>query len=167
MEAADDGASDALEKARAAFSQAESEISGNNQGVVFADILEEYSDDTMKSFGEDALSQAELAEALRERAQLEAGEGFNRTGVINALNARADLIDAELAARGDAGPVVNVVTSKELTEMRSLALDLGKKFSANKETNKARVAFAMADAMLQDLARSRKWRLAFGYDMAS
>ena len=62
--------------------------------------MEEYSDDTMKSFGEDALSQAELAEALRERAQLEAGEGFNRTGVINALNARADLIDAELAARG-------------------------------------------------------------------
>ncbi len=167
LEASDDGASDALEKARAAFSQAESEISGNNQGVVFADILQEYSDDTMKSFGEDALSQSELAESLRERAQLEAGEGFNRTGVINALNARADLIDAELAARGDAGPVVNVVTSKELTEMRSIALDLGKKFSANKETNKARVAFAMADAMLQDLENAPgngDWRLA--YDMA-
>ena len=169
LEGADDGASDALEKARAAFSQAESEISGNNQGVVFADILQEYSDDTMKSFGEDALSQSELAEALRERAQLEAGEGFNRPGVIKALNARADLIDAELAARGVDGPVVNVVTSTELTEMRSLALELGKKFGSGTapETNKSRVAFAMADAMLRDLEYAPgdgDWRLA--YDMA-
>ena len=65
--------------------------------------------------------------------------------------------------------MVNVVTSTELTEMRSLALELGKKFGSGTapETNKSRVAFAMADAMLRDLENAPgdgDWRLA--YDMA-
>ena len=60
------------------------------------------------------------------------------------------------------------VTTKELAEMRSILLDVGKSLSAAEQKKAARVAFNMADALLADLNNAPdvdgSWRTA--YDMA-
>jgi len=80
-------------------------------------------------------------------------------------------LDAAAAADGDGAADaadLGTLTTRELTDMRSMALDLGRRFEASGERNNARVAYAMADAMLDDLQNARAegddWRVA--YDMA-
>ena len=83
---------------------------------------------------------------------------------LTASDAAADGADG---AAGDAGDL-GTLTTRELTDMRSMALDLGRQFEASGQRNNARVAYSMADAMLDDLQNARAegddWRVA--YDMA-
>ena len=80
-------------------------------------------------------------------------------------------LDGAAAADGDGAADaadLGELTTRELTDMRSMALDLGRRFEASGERNNARVAYSMADAMLDDLQNARAegddWRIA--YDMA-
>jgi hypothetical protein len=63
---------------------------------------------------------------------------------------------------------LGTLTTRELTDIRSMALNLGRQFEANGDRNNARVAYSMSDALLDDLQNARgegdDWRIA--YDMA-
>ena len=63
---------------------------------------------------------------------------------------------------------LGTLTTRELTDIRSMALNLGRQFEASGDRNNARVAYSMADALLDDLQNARgegdDWRIA--YDMA-
>ena len=54
-------------------------------------------------------------------------------------------------AKGNLIPATDDLTTKELSDMRSLALGLGKKLSAAGDSQSARIAFETADALLEDL----------------
>jgi hypothetical protein len=80
-------------------------------------------------------------------------------------------LDGTAAADGDGAADaadLGELTTRELTDMRSMALELGRELNAAGSDNKARIAYAMADAMLEDLQNARAegddWRIA--YDMA-
>lgn len=131
-------------------------------------------DKILADLQENNASQQDIISTLRSEASSARGRFSSpRTRQFaTALDSYADLLAVQLREASaptspDAGPVVNVVTSKELTDMRSLALDLGKKFEAQGEFNKARVAFSMADSFFKDLENAPgdgDWRVA--YDMA-
>ncbi len=76
--------------------------------------------------------------------------------------------DGDGAADAADAADLGTLTTRELTDMRSMALDLGRQFEASGQRNNARVAYSMADAMLDDLQNARAegddWRVA--YDMA-
>lgn len=63
---------------------------------------------------------------------------------------------------------LGTLTTRELTDIRSMALNLGRQFEASGDRNNARVAYSMSDALLDDLQNARgegdDWRIA--YDMA-
>lgn len=68
----------------------------------------------------------------------------------------------------EAEPIVpGAITSKELTEMRAVALDLARQESAKVEgSNAARVAYAFADELLAELERQRPEGVDNAYDAA-
>jgi hypothetical protein len=164
------GASTDLTKAQTKATAARDKIVGTTSEARFDKILGE--------LRENNASQQDTIARLRQEASSQRGRFSSpRTREFaNALDSYADLLAVQLReaaapASPDQGPVVNVVTSRELTDMRSLALDLGKKFEAGGEFNKARVAFAMADSFLSDLQnaegtalRPDAWQAA--YDLA-
>ena len=83
------------------------------------------------------------------------------------LTATDGAADGAADAAADAADL-GTLTTRELTDMRSMALDLGRQFEASGQRNNARVAYSMADAMLDDLQNARAegddWRVA--YDVA-
>jgi len=148
----------------------------NARAKVVGTTYDERFDKIMSELSEAGASSEEIIARLRQEASGQRGRFSTPRSreFAAAMDAEADVLALQLKAADvadDAGPATGVVTSRELTDMRSLALDLGKKFEAQGEYNKARVAFGMADSFLRDLEgaegtalRPDAWRVA--YDMA-
>jgi hypothetical protein len=86
---------------------------------------------------------------------------------VNRKTRELGLDAADGDGAGDAADL-GTLTTRELTDIRSMALNLGRQFEASGDRNNARVAYSMADALLDDLQNARgegdDWRIA--YDMA-
>jgi hypothetical protein len=110
--------------------------------------------DTMTSEG---ASQADILARLRQEASSARGRmSTPRTRQLaNALDQTADLmvLQGKQSTDDGAGAVTEPLTTKELTELRGIALNYARQFASgeNPDYNSARIANEMASAMLDDL----------------
>ena len=110
--------------------------------------------DTMTAEG---ATQADILARLRQEASSARGRmSTPRTRQLaNALDQTADLmvLQGKQPAADGAGVVTNPLTTKELTELRGIALDYARQFASgeNPNYNSARIANEMASSMLDDL----------------
>lgn len=110
--------------------------------------------DTMTAEG---ASQADILARLRQEASSARGRmSTPRTRQLaNALDQTADLmvLQGKQATDDGAGAVTEPLTTKELTELRGIALNYARQFASgeNPDYNSARIANEMASAMLDDL----------------
>lgn len=109
----------------------------------------------------------ELTSGTKEAVQLLKSDLSMLNAFVRRKSKELGFTKSSDSAAGDADEL-GTLTSRELTEMRSLAMDYGRKLEAAGERNRARAAYQMADAMLDDLNNARgegdAWRLS--YDMA-
>ncbi len=110
--------------------------------------------DTMTAEG---ASQADILARLRQEASSSRGRmSTPRTRQLaNALDQTADLmvLQGKQTTDDGAGAVTEPLTTKELTELRGIALNYARQFASgeNPDYNSARIANEMASAMLDDL----------------
>jgi hypothetical protein len=90
-----------------------------------------------------------------------------KTRELGLDRAAADAADGAADGAADAADL-SPLTTRELTDIRSLALNYGRQLQAKNDTDGARVAYRMAAALLEDIENARPegddWRIA--YNMA-
>lgn len=100
----------------------------------------------------DAFRGSQTRDAMKERTRLLNNQRARHKDAMELVNTfRLRRLEESSLPTGEAADEVVPLTVNEIRDMRSLALSKGKALMANGESNKARIAYGFAEALLDDL----------------